>query len=241
MKNKKNVISFNKDVENLGGYQYLTGEVFSSTVSAKRLNDAIHKITDWNKKTIIDVGCGDGKLTKNLIDYGATSVVGIDPADKAVERASQDYSNISNLKFLVGSAYQIPYADKYFDIAIIRGVLHHLQDPQLALLEASRIAKEVIVLEPNGLNPVLKLIEKISPYHIEHEERSFLPVTLKNWGKNAGLKLEKIEYINLVPVFCPTSIVKLLKKIEPIVEVTFLKYIVCGQLLLRFKSQHENA
>ncbi len=108
MKNKKNVISFNKDVENLGGYQYLTGEIFSSVVSADRLNDAIHKITNWNKKSIIDVGCGDGKLTKNLIDYGAATVVGIDPADKAVERASQDYSNVDNLQFLVGSAIKFP-------------------------------------------------------------------------------------------------------------------------------------
>ncbi len=96
-------------------------------------------------------------------------------------------------------------------------------------------------MEPNGLNPVLKLIEKISPYHIEHEERSFLPATLKNWGESAGLNLEKIEYINLVPVFCPTPLVKLLKKIEPIVEATFLKYIMCGQLLLKLKSYKENA
>jgi len=186
------------------------------------------------------VGCGDGKLTKNLIDYGAATVVGIDPADKAVERASQDYLNVENLQFLVGSAYQIPYSDKHFDIAIIRGVLHHLQDPALAVMEASRVAKEVIILEPNGLNPVLKLIEKISPYHIEHEERSFLPSTLKNWGESAGLKLEKIEYVNLVPVFCPTPMVKILKKIEPIVEATILKYIMCGQLLLKLKPHKEN-
>ena len=39
----------------------------------------------------------------------------------------------------------------------------------------------MFVIEPNGYNPVLKVLEKVSRYHIEHEERSFFPATLHAW------------------------------------------------------------
>ncbi|MEZ4901482.1 MAG: hypothetical protein R2822_06830 [Spirosomataceae bacterium] len=58
-------------------------------------------------------------------------------------------------------------------------------------------------MEPNGNNPILKLIEKTSKYHIEHEEQSFIEFSLKKWIKNAGGKVTNWSYVGYVPFFFP--------------------------------------
>src|SRR4029078_635857 len=72
-----------------------------------------------------------------------------------------------------GSAYELPFDDGGFDVAQLRGVLHHVERPVDALREALRVAPGGPAMEPNGYTPGLKLLERVSPYHREHEERSF--------------------------------------------------------------------
>jgi hypothetical protein len=48
------------------------------------------------------------------------------------------------------------------------------------------IADEIIVAEPNGYNPVLKIMEKVSPYHIQHEEKSYALGNETNASKTMG-------------------------------------------------------
>ncbi|MEN9446757.1 MAG: hypothetical protein RJA25_46 [Bacteroidota bacterium] len=72
--------------------------------------------------------------------------------------------HIRNIEFQVLDVYQIPSFKRY-DIAIIRGILHHLYQAEKAIEIICNTAKEIIVTKPNGYNPVLKIMEKISPYH----------------------------------------------------------------------------
>ena len=52
--------------------------------------------------------------------------------------------------------------DKFFDIAIVRGVLHHLDDISAGIANISSIAKEVVVLEPNAYNLMVRVVLKRS-------------------------------------------------------------------------------
>ena len=99
-------------------------------------------------------------------------------------------------------------------------MLHHLDNPLEVLREALRVAPLVVVVEPNGYNLVLKVIEKLSPYHRAHGEKSYAPRRLRGWFEELGAKVLSSGYAGLVPFFCPDIVARFLKAIEPAFERT---------------------
>jgi len=234
MQVKKNVDIFNQDVLTGQGYKYTDENRLSSRLANERMTLAIKAVTDWQGKTVIDLGCGDGSYTKLIAQFGAASVLGVDPAEVAIAKAQEKYVAVANLKFSIGNIYQLDDLQQTFDIAVLRGVLHHLPDAARAVAKAASIAKEVVILEPNGANPLLKVIERLSSYHRDHEEQSFLPSTIRGWCTDAGLIIRQEQFVNLVPFFCPTLLAKVLRAIEPFVEaLPLVRVIACGQIILK--------
>lgn len=234
---KDNVHRFDDDVRKTGSYAY-TAEKLSAQYANERISKSIANCYEFSGKRILDLGCGDGTYTLEFPSLGATEVLGIDPAEVAVEAANRRAKNAgleAVVGFEAGNIYELreQLGDRRFDCVVLRGVLHHLPDPKKAVECASLMANTVIILEPNGYNPVLKLLERFSRYHIEHEERSFLPSTIKSWCESAGLNVTLIEHLNLVPMFCPDWMAKACRRVEPIVEeIPVLREIGCGQCLI---------
>lgn len=222
-------IPFDRDVEALGSYVYTRGTKLSSVLAMARQSRAINEAADFAGANVVDIGCGDGAATITLYDDNhPASVVGVDPAANAIEAARRRVGE-RNIRFAAESAYDLPYPDQSFDIAHLRGVLHHMDRPERAVAEAARIARIVLVLEPNGYNPVLKLIEKTSRYHIEHGERSFPPRLIDNWLMAQGFEIVYRRYSGLVPYFCPDGPARVLAKVEPAVErLPLLRALGCG-------------
>lgn len=86
-----------------------------------------------NKNTnVLDLGCGSGRWTK-FIASRVKLVEAIDPSD-AVFSAFNLNQNEKNVRVTRASVANIPFADESFDFVICLGVLHHIPDPQKALL-----------------------------------------------------------------------------------------------------------
>jgi hypothetical protein len=80
---------------------------------------------------------------------------------------------------------------------------------------------------------VLKVLEKVSTYHVEHEEQSFAPTTLRDWCRRAGFASVSVRYLNLVPMFCPDWMARLGRLIGPITErIPLVRQLSCGQCLI---------
>jgi ubiquinone/menaquinone biosynthesis C-methylase UbiE len=212
------VAPFNRDVAANQGYLYTTNASLSSFLANRRLTDAALAAVDFRGKRVLDVGCGDGAYTLELFDRGRPATMrGIDPAHEAVQVARRKKGD-RPIRFDVQGADALPYEADSFDLVHVRGVLHHTDRPVDTLREAIRVAPTVIVIEPNGYNPVLKLLERFSRYHIEHRERSFAPVVLKRWVHGVGGTVRSFRYAGLVPFFCPDRMARVLKLLEPVVE-----------------------
>ncbi len=205
---------FKADLADNEGYLYTTNARLSSRLANQRATDALLDIADFQNRRIIDVGCGDGATTVELLAVAKpASIHGIDAISEAVELASQRVED-QRLTFSVCSASDLPYVDDSFDIALVRGVLHHMPKAQEALREALRVAPMVVVLEPNGYNPGLKLFERFHPYHIKHGEMSYAPKTLDRWIREIGGTVERRTWAGLVPMFCPDWCAVALKRVE---------------------------
>lgn len=234
---KKNVGQFDEDVRATGSYAY-TADRLSARFANARITQAIASAVPFNGKRVLDLGCGDGAYSVEFAQLGAASVLGIDPAEAAIEAARQRALRMGlheRIEFAVGNIYALGALldDGDFDVIVLRGVLHHLPDPAKALAAIGRFRGTVLILEPNGLNPVLKVLERVSRYHVEHEERSFTASTLRHWLRDAGLQPLRCTLINLVPMFCPDWMARLLRPAGVVVErIPLLRDLACGQILL---------
>lgn len=99
---------------------------------------------------IVEVGCGTGDFTRYLVrlSFGRCTAIGVDNKQQSLRAAENDTrrEGLSNqISYKVGDAMSIPIEDDYSDITCCRTLLMHLQDPQKAVNEMSRITK------PGGL------------------------------------------------------------------------------------------
>lgn len=199
----------------------------------KRISDEIFKLIKPHYKSLVDIGCCDGMYTNNIKEnFPHLDVHGFDPADSAIQIASKKYPTV---KFETINLLddQLPVPAKKYDVAVIRGVLHHLSDQQKAITNAFRFADNLIIMEPNGNNPLLKVIEKTSKYHIEHEEQSFYEWNLKRWIRNAGGQIDSWNYVGYVPFFFPTGPAKVIYFFQPFMEkIPVVKHVFSAQFII---------
>ncbi len=237
MVKEKSVSEFNADVDVNDGYLYSTSNRISCVMANQRISAAIISLAGLRGKRVLDIGCGDGVYSIELLRAGASEVTGVDAAKNAVQCAIKKAEGLEKIQFKTADIYKLERPERPYDIAVVRGILHHLYQPNEAVKVISRMADEIIILEPNGFNPVLKILEKISPYHVEHEEKSYAPTRLNRWFEQNGGRVIESRFIGLVPMFCPDHLARFLKKIEPIVEmIPGIRNICCGQYLLKIKA-----
>jgi SAM-dependent methyltransferase len=113
--------------------------------------------------TVLDIGCGEGRLAAELVRFGA-AVQGIDPNPVVIDNAR---TAVPGATFTVATAEALPFPDASFDIAVIFNALHHVPQPAMprALREAARCLKRdgrLVVIEPEvsgSFFAVVKLVD----------------------------------------------------------------------------------
>jgi ubiquinone/menaquinone biosynthesis C-methylase UbiE len=245
MKSSHTKAVYNQDVTTHGGYVYTTSQSYSAVLATQKQTDEIHALINrfFSKPiSILDMGCGDGTYTFQMaMVVHPKKITGFDMSEQAIRTAKKHIPNNkkSTITFDIGDLYNVAslYKKGRFELGILRGVLHHMEDPARAIREISKVVDSVVVLEPNGYNPILKIIEKISPYHREHGEKSYWPPHVNKWFTNAGYSIVSQQYFSIIPYFFPDVLVKLLKPIEPCVEtIPIIRNIFCGGILSLYKK-----
>lgn len=93
---------------------------------------------------VLDVGCGNGGLSLLLGRARPDLVItGIDPEESALASAGQtaEKEDLKNLRFEVGDAHQLKFAEGAFDGVVCQTVLTHVRDAKTVVGEMARVLK----------------------------------------------------------------------------------------------------
>jgi ubiquinone biosynthesis O-methyltransferase len=117
---------------------------------------------------VLDVGCGNGVISRSLGAQGFT-VKGIDVSAKTIEKA-KSLNKYPNVQFDVISAEQLVADGHRYHAVICSEVLEHLNDPGKLLYVLRQSLTDdgiLIVTVPNGKGPRESLVTK--PVHAKKE------------------------------------------------------------------------
>jgi len=104
----------------------------------------------------IDVGCGTGALTVELVRrLGADAVAAVDPSPSFVAEIQRRFPEVDGA---IAFAEQLPYPDNRFDSAGAQLVVHFMTDAVAGLREMARVTKPggtvaACVWDTGGLGP----------------------------------------------------------------------------------------
>jgi SAM-dependent methyltransferase len=88
---------------------------------------------------VLDVGCGPGALTAELVRrVGPSAVAAVDPSDSFVAAVRERHPGVEVQR---ASAEQLPFDDHAFDAALAQLVVHFMNDPVVGLREMARVTR----------------------------------------------------------------------------------------------------
>lgn len=88
---------------------------------------------------VLDVGCGSGMLTAELVErVGGDRVAAVDPSEAFVGAIRERHPDVDVRR---GVAERLPFADGEFDVALCQLVVHFMTDPAAGLREMARVTR----------------------------------------------------------------------------------------------------
>jgi SAM-dependent methyltransferase len=145
---------------------------------------------------VLDVGCGDGAVTRTLLDLRP---------DLSVEGVDVLVRPETHIPVTAFDGANLPYRAHSFDNVMFVDVLHHTDDPRSLLTEARRVARSGIVVKDHivtgpGAVATLRLMDWIGnahhgvslPYYYWREERwrqcfDELDLRIERWERSLRL------------------------------------------------------
>src|SRR2546423_10245454 len=126
---------------------------------------------------VLDVGCGPGALTSELVDrVGASKVAAVDPSEQFVAAARERQPGV---EVRHAAAEELPFADGEFDAALAQLVVHFMAEPVRGLAEMARVTRTGGVVSPcvwghggprAAPTPLLPAGPRLHPYALAESE-----------------------------------------------------------------------
>ena len=110
---------------------------------------------------ILDVGCGNGRLLKMIMNKVKVEAYGIDVSEEMIKAAREDNHEIT---YGVSEADKTPFEDSFFNVITVCCAFHHFVNPEAFLREAHRI------LRPQGK---IYIADPTAPGIIRHIENFY--------------------------------------------------------------------
>lgn len=142
--------------------------------------------------TAVDIGAGTGFVTQELLSR-KLRVIAIDQSQEMLDVIKQKFASKGEVICLQADAYSLPLEDESVDYVMANMFLHHVEKPDQAILEMTRI------LKPGG-RLVIADLDKHDFEFLRIEQfdvwLGFERSEIREWFSSARLSNIKIEDLN---------------------------------------------
>lgn len=180
----------------------------NSSAQSKWAHELISKLSLRGNESLLDIGCGDGKITDEIAKQIANGkVVGIDYSSDMIQLATNHFKR-PNLSFYVMNAMEI-CLDKKFDVAFSNAALHWIKDHRAVLrtLKKHLNPDSRILFQMGGFGNAQDIVDVVEsvmdddiwsgyfkgfefPYHFYKVE------DYETWLPQTGFQSKRIELIS---------------------------------------------
>ncbi|MBP2321755.1 2-polyprenyl-3-methyl-5-hydroxy-6-metoxy-1,4-benzoquinol methylase [Kibdelosporangium banguiense] len=158
-------------------------------------------------KTVLELGCGTGAMTRHLLGQGC-QVTGVEIDAEAAEKAGRFAEQVLVADLDTPGALD-ELADKRFDVVLAGDVLQHLENPGQLLAKAATLLSDsgyVVASVPNVAHGSLRLSLLQGRWDYSdfglldrHHLRFFTHSSLEDLFTDAGLRVERTERVTVSP------------------------------------------
>lgn len=171
-----------------------------------------HRLVPLAERRVLDIGCGDGSVLRDLVRYGASPrcLEGVDLLPERVERARE---LSPSMRFSLGDARALPYPGEAFDLALAFTLLSSVVDSggrRRVAAEAMRVLRRggVLLVYDFWVNPgnpdvrplrAREIGELFAGHRVDLRRVSLAPPiarALAGWSWLACELLEKLPFLS---------------------------------------------
>jgi len=191
---------------------------------------AVLSLGGLKSKSILDIGCGSSEYHKWLAN-DCKRFVGVDISVEMLKLCRE--STGKSIELVAADALHLPFKEEPFDASMAFQALHHLPDWKKALTEMMRVAKIVILHEPNSdsfLHRLMHLIRKTfrverrfkqtdEDYElIEYHASGFSPAGIRDFLDGQAMD-SKLFMVGIIPVSLLVKVFKVSQKLAFLVLI----------------------
>ena len=182
----------------------------NSKAQLKWARELIAKLSLQGHEAVLDIGCGDGKVTAEIArQVPRGEVVGIDSSEDMVRKASSAYAQSGNprLSFHLMDAGALAFESR-FDVAFSNAALHWLREHRTMLKRVARSLKPGgrVLFQMGGMGNGDEIFAVAGEMIAADRWREFFsdfrfpwgfhaPREYREWCEEAGLRPRRIELL----------------------------------------------
>jgi len=186
--------------------------------------DIIKFIKDKNLKTVLDVGCGTGRIALPLALEGI-KVTAVDISEEILSVArnkAKEFNVEDTITFEVGNAENIKHSPNSFDAVCCVEVLEHIRKPQEAIRNLLKVAKKYCILTIPEINFYNKRQTLLKKFIRLIYFKNFMKPIRKFMFRKFGYPVGAIPYYR---AYSEEEIISYVKDCEVIIDIDIEKII----------------
>jgi 2-polyprenyl-3-methyl-5-hydroxy-6-metoxy-1,4-benzoquinol methylase len=181
-------------------------------ITLKGIKKIISKTSPGKPVRIVDVGCGNGMMLRQVAEYGRKNnvnleLLGIDANPYAIEIAEGLAKDYPEIKFEAINIFSTSFAEKKYDIVLCTLTLHHFEDTKIeqllkVFLESARLG--IVINDLQRSRAAYYLFQAFCAVFIHNEIaredgltsilRGFRKSDLEKFSRKFKVKYQKIRW-----------------------------------------------
>ena len=139
------------------------------------------------RQNALDAGCGRGLYTRVLLKR-AHKVTALEYSEDHIDALKRRLGHLPHLSLYAGSADNLPFDAKQFDLVVHCEVLEHIEDDKKVLSEIFR------VLQPGGRLIISVPVPPAPIYDAEHVREGYTLEQISQLLQNSGFEVLHYQY-----------------------------------------------